>query len=208
MQIDSLAKPQRTIALTGGIASGKTLVEVYLKSLGIPVEDADAVVHRLLRDDEVLKSRIREAFGAEVFTPEGAVDRAQLGRVVFQNPERRVLLESWLHPAVRRELVAFRERHQDAPVVVVSIPLLFESKLEALYPEVWLLVCNQDSQIERLATHRGMSRADALARIQSQMPFSEKQARLTGHPNGKLLINQSTPQALYSQIDTLLNESF
>jgi dephospho-CoA kinase len=204
MQLELSTKLQRTIALTGGIASGKSLVEAYLKSLGIPVEDADAVVHRLLRDDETLKSRIRAAFGPEVFTVEGAVDRVQLGRVVFQNPERRALLESWLHPAVRQELAAFRERHPNAPVVVVSIPLLFESKLENLYPEVWLLVCDPTSQIERLATYRGMSREDALVRIQSQMPLSEKQARLVTHPNGKTLINQSTPEALYTQIDTML----
>ncbi len=194
----------RLIALTGGIASGKTLVETYLAGRDIPVEDADAVVHRLLSKDDIVKARIRQAFGGSVFSDDGTVDRRALGALVFENPERRQLLESWLHPAVREALMAFRRQHAENPVVVVSIPLLFESDLQYAYPEVWLLVCEENLQMERLMTYRGLSREEALARIYSQMPMIEKQKLLNEHPNGKVILNRETLQALYQQVDALL----
>ena len=164
-----MAPTPRRIALTGGIACGKSLAGDYLRQQGISVIDADDVVHQLLREDETLKAKIRAEFGPEVFTPEGYVDRPQLGRQVFGNVAQRKLLESWIHPETRAVIERFYQQNQDAAMGVSIIPLLFESKLEDRYDEIWLLQTDEATQLERLLQKRGMSREDALARIQNQM---------------------------------------
>jgi dephospho-CoA kinase len=195
---------QRAIALTGGIASGKTLVGDYLAARGVPVIDADAVVHRLLREDAALKARIRDTFGEGVFDADGFPDRRKLAAIVFPDAERRHLLEQWIHPAVREEISAFFRQQADQPVVVAVIPLLFESGLENAYPEIWLMVSEEDEQRRRLEASRRMSREDALARIRSQMPLAEKQKRLAAHGGGHLIHNGGTAQDVYRRVDALL----
>ena len=198
----------RKIVLTGGIASGKSLVGAYLREKGIPVIDADDVVHQLLRDDEALKAKIRAEFGPAVFTPGGAVDRPALGQQVFGDaPERvarRKLLESWIHPETRAVMEQFYEEHAEAPLGVAIIPLLFESNLEHRYDEVWLLLSTPETQLNRLLQKRGMTEEAALARIYNQMPAAEKLARARQHPCHALLDNNQEPVQLYQQIDTLL----
>lgn len=194
----------RRIGLTGGIASGKTLAGQYLESKGIPVIDADAVVHDLLQNDPTIQGNIRKHFGDVVFDETGAVNRQALGAQVFSNPEQRQLLESWIHPAVRQRVESFYQAHSQEALGVALIPLLFESRLEALYDEVWLIAVDQATQLKRLTEHRGMSSAEALARIQSQMPLAEKQQCLAQHTCGRLLLNEGSPEALYRQLDALL----
>lgn len=198
------ASVRRAIAVTGGIASGKTLLGDYLIAQGIPVIDADAVVHRLLREDDVLKARIRETFGEHIFQEDGFPDRQKLAAIVFQDSERRACLERWIHPSVREEIDAFFRRHAAQPVVVTIIPLLFESGLEKNYPEVWLLGSDEDEQCRRLEATRGMSRNAALARIRSQMPLAEKRKRLAAHANGHFIQNSGAAQDVYRQVDALL----
>lgn len=188
------------IALTGGIASGKSLAGEYLKSRGIPVIDADDVVHALLREDADLKANIREAFGPDVFDETGAVNRPALGAKVFQEPERRKLLESWIHPKTRHQIEAFFAQNVDQPAAVAIIPLLFESGLAERYDQVWLLDTDPATQLERLRQKRGMTEADALARIQSQLSAQEKQLMTRQHPGGVILPNTGTPEALYEAL--------
>ncbi|WP_373531138.1 dephospho-CoA kinase [Vampirovibrio sp.] len=200
----------RRIALTGGIACGKSLAGAYLKKQGLPVIDADDVVHDLLRNDEALKSKIREAFGAEVFDESGHVKRPALGQQVFADPERRKLLESWIHPKTRQAMEAFYAQHGHQAAGVCIIPLLFESRLADRYDAVWLLDTPPAIQRQRLITQRGMSEADAMARIQNQMSREEKRTLTQQHPGGHIIDNvgdaasAETPEALYKQLDALL----
>lgn len=194
----------RSVALTGGIACGKSLVGDALRVRGIPVIDADDVVHRLLREDEGLKAKIREAFGPEVFTPEGAVDRPRLGQAVFGDVARRKLLESWIHPETRAVIERFHRENRDAPVVVSIIPLLFESSLADRYDEVWLLQTDEATQLRRLMENRGMSREDALARIRNQMSAEEKARRARQHPCHVIWDNNGAPADLLRQVNARL----
>jgi dephospho-CoA kinase len=194
------------IALTGGIASGKSLAGEYLKGRGIPVIDADDVVHSLLREDGDLKAHIRETFGPDVFDETGAVDRPALGARVFQHPDRRKLLESWIHPKTRHQIEAFFAQNADQPAVVAIIPLLFESGLAERYDQVWLLDTDPATQLERLRHKRGMSEADALARIQSQLSREQKQAMTRQHPGGVILPNTGTPEALHEALARLVSD--
>ena len=195
----------RRIAMTGGIACGKSLAGAYLKKRGVPVIDADDVVHDLLRDEPALKAQIRQEFGAEVFDAHGQVNRPALGKQVFASPERRKLLESWIHPKTRQVIEAFYERHPDQLAGVSIIPLLFESKLADRYDAVWLLDTAPETQLHRLTASRGMSEADALARIRNQMGRGEKQALTRQHPHGEIIANNGdSPEALYQKLDDLL----
>jgi dephospho-CoA kinase len=194
------------IALTGGIACGKSLAGAYLKERGLPVIDADDVVHELLRDDEQLKAKIKETFGADVFDENGQINRSALGKLVFSNPRHRRLLESWIHPKTRQVMEAFYHRHENQAAGVCIIPLLFESGLAGRYDRVWLLDTPLETQLRRLTEKRGMSEADAMARIQNQMSREEKQALTRQHPDGTIIDNQhESPEILYGYLDALLN---
>lgn len=190
----------RKIALTGGIACGKSLAGDYLQKLGIPVIDADHVVHQLLKEDLTLKRQIQEEFGPAIFNAAGEIDRVQLGKAVFGNLDKRKLLESWIHPKTREQIEAFYRRHSEDPKVVAIIPLLFESGIEKYYDEVWLLETEPDMQLDRLLNHRGMSREDAQARILSQMPSDIKRQRAELHGCYCIINNSSTPDMLYAEI--------
>jgi len=198
-----MTQSTRRIALTGGIASGKSLVGDYLSQKGIPVIDADLVVHQLLREDESLKAKILAEFGSEVFTPVGEVDRPKLGQLVFADTARRKLLESWIHPKTREVIEQFYIQNAHAPVAVSIIPLLFESQLENLYDEVWLLQTDEKTQLARLLGKRGMPQEDALARIRNQMPFAEKLTCAQAHPCHIVILNNADPEKLYLQLERI-----
>jgi dephospho-CoA kinase len=200
------AKPGkiRRVALTGGIASGKSLVGEFLKSRVIPVIDADDVVHVLLREDEALKQQIRTEFGDDVFHADGTVNRPALGAIIFDDVAKRKLLESWIHPKTRDVIEKFYETHAKEAMGVSIIPLLFESKLEDRYDEVWLLESDETQQIERLMQHRGMARSHAEARIRNQMPLTEKRQRTQKHAAYQILDNRGTPEQLKAQLEAIL----
>lgn len=199
-----MAGSVRRIALTGGIASGKSLAAEYLKDHGVPVIDADEIVHRLLQEDTGLKAQIRDVFGNGVFCPNGNVDRQKLGLAVFADAGLRKQLESWIHPKVREAIEVFYGQHAHEKQAVSVIPLLFESGLEDRYDEVWLIESDESDQLQRLIEKRGMSQEDALARIQSQMTLAEKRERTAQHACGQIIPNASFPENLYEQLDKLL----
>lgn len=196
--------PTRRIALTGGIACGKSLVGETLRAKGIPVIDADDVVHGMLRNDEDLKSNIRQAFGEMVFDATGGVDRPKLGQYVFSDAEKRKLVESWIHPKIREAMLAFFAEHDAQPFVVAIIPLFFESNLEPYYDEVWLLETDEATRLERLLQKRGMSQEEALARMKSQMPAEEKRRRAEQCDCYHILDNNGAPNALLQQVERIL----
>lgn len=200
-------KRTERVALTGGIASGKSLAGAYLQRQGIPVIDADDVVHHILREDAEVKANIRETFGPEVFDPDGAVNRKALGAKVFGDSAKRKLLESWIHPKTRERIELFYQEHQDQPLAVSIIPLLFESGLEDRYDTIWLLETPEAIQLERLQQNRAMSLADAQARLASQMPLSEKRERTLRHPKHAIITNTGSPDDLYRELDRLLVHS-
>jgi dephospho-CoA kinase len=154
-----------------------------------------------------VKAKIRETFGADVFSLDSAVDRKALGAKVFGDSTKRKLLESWIHPKTRERIEDFYKDHQDQALAVSIIPLLFESGLEDRYDTVWLLETPEAIQLERLQQHRAMSLADAQARLASQMPLAEKRERTLQHPQHAIIINTGSPDDLYRELDRLLAHS-
>jgi len=167
----------KILGLTGSIGMGKSTAAAMLRRLGVPVHDADATVHRLLAKGGAAVPAIEAAFPGVVV--EGAVDRHELGRQVFGQPAQLRRLEAILHPLVRRAETAFLKRHRRrrTPLVVLDIPLLFETGGHANMDAVVVVSAPVDMQRERVLARPGMSpeRLDAI--LAQQMADAEKRAR-------------------------------
>ena len=170
----------KTIALTGGIGTGKSTVAALFASLGAAVIDADAIVHELQAPGAPLLAEIAAAFGPDVLDATGALDRKRLADRVFADPAERQRLNGLVHPRVGAELARRTEdaRRRGVPLIVVDIPLLFEARRDprAGFDATVLVYAPRAVQIERTVARDGCSRADAEARIAAQMPIDEKRA--------------------------------
>lgn len=166
------------IALTGGIASGKSTVAARLASHGAIVIDADAIVHELQAPHQPLLDEIADAFGTDMVV-DGVLDRARLGRAVFGRPDRLAKLNAIVHPAVKRESQRrFAQARTDDPnaVIVYDVPLLAEARGTGEWDLVVVADAPADVRADRLVSLRGMSREDALRRIGSQVGDDERRA--------------------------------
>ncbi len=167
------------IGLTGGVSTGKSTVLATLNDLGAVILSADEVSHRLTAPGGEALPAIRASFGDGVFRPDGTLDRRALGEIVFHDVASRRALEAIIHPAVQREMlreVAEAEK-AGAKVVVMEVPLLYETGMDALCDQVWVTSLDPEAQVMRLMNRDRLTREQALARIESQMPLAEKAAR-------------------------------
>ena len=187
---------RRIIGLTGGIACGKSTVSNYLENIyKIPVLDADIYAREAVEKGSAILERIFVRYGRKVKTEDNSLNRQQLGEIIFNNPEEKIWLESQIHPYVRECFKRHLEQ-LEAPIVVFSIPLLFEAKLTYLVTEIWVVSCGLEQQIQRLMTRNNLTREQAIARINNQMPLAEKIALAD-----IVLDNSGDLEALYTQID-------
>jgi dephospho-CoA kinase len=167
------------VALTGGIATGKSYVLDQFRKRGVPCLDADELAHNVTAAGTDATAAIVARFGEDILAPDGSVNRAKLGPIVFDNPAARKDLEAIVHPAVYRALMsavrAF-EAAGDAPVVIADVPLLFETGAETQFDRVIVTSCAPAVQIARLL-ERGLSITAARQRLAAQWPIDEKTAR-------------------------------
>ncbi|MEN1759733.1 dephospho-CoA kinase [Anoxynatronum sibiricum] len=168
------------IGLTGGIASGKSTVAAMLKEKGAWVVDADQVARQVVEKGKPALDEIVEAFGTMILQADGTLNREALGRGVFANDEKRRLLNQITHPRIRREMLhimkVFRE-NDPRQVLVLEVPLLFETGIDQLVDQIWLVDIEEEKQVRRLMERSKLSKREACARIQSQMPQTEKRKR-------------------------------
>lgn len=169
------------IAVTGGIASGKSVVASRLAELGAVHIDADDLARRVVEPGTPALAAIAEHFGPEVINDDGSLNRAALGAVIFEDPDRREALNSITHPAVkqlaRRLMDEAGEADPDA-VVVYDVPLLVEARIHEVY-DFDLIVVVQASvatRIERMVSLRGLTREEAVHRVNSQADDAERLA--------------------------------
>jgi dephospho-CoA kinase len=167
------------IALTGGIASGKSTIARRLAERGAVIVDADALVREVQAPGTPVLRRIEEEFGADVIAADGALDRAALGQKVFGDPERLAVLNRIVHPAVRAESQRrFDEALLDDPeaVVVYDVPLLVEARVDDPWDLVVVAHAPESVRLRRLIELRGMDEAAAQARIDAQVPDDRRLA--------------------------------
>lgn len=164
------------VGLTGGIGSGKSEVTRRLAAKGAVVVDADLLAREVVEPGTPGYQAVVGAFGPEVLGADGDLDREQLGRVVFADPDARRRLNEIVHPLVRRETARrFAAAPADA-IVVNDVPLLVETGLAGSYDVVVVVAAAPAEQVTRLCRHRGLSEDDAQARIAAQAPLEEKLA--------------------------------
>jgi dephospho-CoA kinase len=161
------------LGLTGSIGMGKSATAAMFRAAGVPVHDADAVVHALYRGRAA--PLIGTAFPGTV--EDGVVDRARLSKVLFEDESRLRALERIVHPLVREERDTFFAAHARAPIVVLDIPLLFETVGEAGTDAVALVTAPEPVQSARVLSRPGMTEEKFRAILAKQMPDSEKRRR-------------------------------
>lgn len=166
----------RRVALTGGIATGKSTVAATLRARQVPVVDADVLAREAVAPGTDGWRLVVERFGAGVVGADGGLDRAGLGRLVFANAAARRALEEIVHPRVRAAVAAFFATAA-GPAAVAEIPLVYESGRAADFDAVVVVACHPHEQLRRLMARDGLSEADARARIAAQWPIEDK-ARL------------------------------
>jgi len=163
------------VALTGGIATGKSYVLRQLRNRGIPAIDADDLVHEALGPGTVTTKAIAIHFGSAILMPDGSVDRAILAKKVFADADARLRLEAIVHPGVYEAIQQWFETG-DRPIGVASIPLLYETHHEADFDAVVVTACKPEQQLERMVA-RGLSQEEAKGRMEAQIPTEEKAMR-------------------------------
>ena len=165
------------VGLTGGIASGKSLVTRVLRDLGAHVIDADRIVHDLLSNGQDVHREVAEHFGKDILLPDGTVNRRKLGEIVFNDPVQRTWLNQCIHPRVFEAYQAkvhhLRERRPEA-IVVLDAALLIETGYHKKMDVVIVVSADEEHQVQRLMERDRFTREQALARIRSQMPLAEK----------------------------------
>lgn len=168
-----------TIALTGGIACGKSTVSAMLAGLGASVIDADQISRSLTAPGGPALPAIRQAFGDSVFHADGTLNRPALSAVVFSNAQAIQQLNAITHPLVQQQMEAQLEtcRKNGVQIVILDVPLLFEANMQHMGDLVACVTAPEDIQIARMKSRNGYSREEALSRIRNQMPVGEKAAR-------------------------------
>ncbi|MEM7415020.1 MAG: dephospho-CoA kinase [Gemmatimonadota bacterium] len=165
-----------SIGLTGNVASGKSTVTEAWSSLNVPVVSADELARAAVQPGSDALERIVEAFGPDVLSADGSMDRARVRSIVFEDGEARTRLEAIIHPEVWRRRDAWLEarRQEGAEVVCSEIPLLFETGAEEAFDVVVLVDAPEEVRLERMVDRRGIDRGEAERIIRSQMPAHEK----------------------------------
>ncbi len=168
----------KRIALTGGIATGKSYVATRLREAGVPVIDADVLAREAVAPGTTGLTAVRARFGDEVLATDGSLDRKRLADVVFADASARHDLEAIIHPSVRAAIEEFYEGvPADTPFAVADIPLLFETGRDGQFDIVIVAACSRELQVERVMARDTASREDAERRIAAQWPIDDKVAR-------------------------------
>ena len=190
------------IGLTGGIATGKSAAASYLESLGAVQIDADEISHALTAAGGEALPEIRETFGDGVFRADGTLDRRALGALVFADPARRRALEGIIHPRVQRIMMSRVDEaaQNGAKLVFLNVPLLFETGMDALCDETWVVQVKPETQLKRVMERDGLDEEQARERIASQMSQEEKAERATVVVN-----NDHSLERLQAELNSLYN---
>ncbi|HEY9466921.1 MAG TPA: dephospho-CoA kinase [Vicinamibacterales bacterium] len=166
----------RRVALTGGIATGKSHVLAQLAKLGAPTIDADKLARDVVAPGTPGLKAVVDRFGEDVLDQMGGLDRRKLGSIVFSDPVARRDLEEIIHPAVRGAIDEWYASLGEVPAgfAVADIPLLYETARQREFDAVIVTACDTNTQLTRIMARDGISEAEARARIAAQLPMSEK----------------------------------
>ena len=185
------------IGITGSIACGKSTVSNYLKEKGYTIIDADKLGHIALTSDEV-KEKLKKSFGYTILE-NNEISREKLGKLVFGNNVNLKVLNSIVHPYIRKIILQLQEKHRDERLVFLDIALLFEAGFEDLVEKIIVVHVDEKIQLARLMSRNSLSKEQAMYRIESQM--SSKDKSILGN---YVIDNGGTKEETYKQIDLII----
>lgn len=175
------------IAIVGNIASGKSTVEDLIKSNGYKVFDTDKIAHKILENNQEVKA---------IF---GTTDRKKLAQIVFSDKEKLKVLESIIHPQVKKEILEIFKL--DEKIVFISVPQLFESGFDSLFDKIIFISADENLRLERLIKRNNLSQEEALKRISAQMSEEEKILK-----SDFVIKNNSNLESLKKEVENLLTK--
>ncbi len=187
------------IGITGSIACGKSTVSNYLRDKGYTIIDADKLGHTALTDNEV-RERLEKSFGLRIIE-NNEISREKLGKLVFGNEENLKILNSIVHPYIRKQILQLQEIHSDERLVFLDIALLFEARFEDLVEKIIVVHVDEKIQLARLMSRNSLSKEQAMFRIESQM--SSKDKSILGN---YVINNGGTIEGTYKKIDLIIEE--
>lgn len=195
----------KIIGLTGNIGSGKSTVSRRLGELGAEILDTDQVSRDVVAPGTPGLKEIVNAFGPEVLTPEGGLNREKMGSIVFAQPEARKRLETIIHPRIKQvvgdRIKKYKSGRGNSPALVIEVPLLFESGWHCYMDEVWLVTVDPAVQLQRIMSRDKLSGEQALSRMNSQMP-QEQKIKLAQ----KIIDNSGPREDTMARVDALWQE--
>jgi dephospho-CoA kinase len=189
----------RVLGLTGGIGSGKSLVDAIFRELGADVIDADALAREVVEPGQPALAEIVASFGSDMLLPDGRLNRARLAEVIFGDAAARQRLNVITHPRIRRRMseeVAARSRRSG--VLILDIPLLYENGRGADVEKVIVVWVDQPTQRQRLMERDGLTQEQARQRIDAQMPLEEKRRRAD-----HVIDNSGSPVSTRRQVEAI-----
>jgi dephospho-CoA kinase len=165
------------VGLTGGMCCGKTTVSSMFAELGCLIIDADLISRKLVEPGEPSYKRIIKFFGKEILHKDGTLDRKKLGSIIFEDPAKRKVLNSILHPSIIREEERMIREARDKgshQIAIVSAALMIEAGSYKQFKKIIVVHCSRELQIQRIMKREKISRREALQRISSQLSTTEK----------------------------------
>lgn len=190
------------IGLTGGIGCGKSTVSDYLRSKNLIVIDADVIAHQITAPNMEAVAQIAATFGATLINADGALDRQQLAAIVFSDEAALAKLNQITHPLIEKEIEQIIDAKFQERLLILDIPLLFETKTYlSKIDQSWLVIANERQQIERIMKRDHLSETQIRARINNQMATTEKMKLAD-----KIIDNSQSIKITYDQVDKLLKE--
>lgn len=191
------------IGLTGGIASGKSTVSNMIRKQGIRVIDADKIAREVVEIGKPAYEQIVKTFGQDILHEDKTINREKLGTLIFSEESKRQQLNQIVHPAVREEMLkqTEEEKAHQAKIVVLDIPLLFESKLTYMVDKTIVVYVDEETQLKRLMKRNSYSEEEAKIRIGSQLPLKEKVMLAD-----EIIHNQGSIEETRAQVHELINK--
>jgi dephospho-CoA kinase len=192
------------VGLTGGIASGKSTVAAMLSKYDNEIIDADEIAREVVLPGTVGLSKVVAEFGPQILEEDGSLSRAELAKLVFEDPEKRLALEGILHPLIRARTLE-RISQSKSDILIYIVPLLVEAKVDYPFDLVVTIEAGSENQIQRLVENRGMSTEGAIARIAAQATDAERVARADVRIDGALSLTdlETEVSKLWNQIQAL-----
>jgi dephospho-CoA kinase len=192
----------RKIALTGGIATGKSYVAGRFREAGVPIVDADLLAREVVLPGTPALSAIRKRFGPDAVRRDGTMDRVRVAQIVFKDKRARLDLEAIVHPAVIKAIGDFfNTLPKRTPFAVADIPLVFETGRDKDFDAIIVVACPREMQLQRLMERNKLSKEDAEKRIAAQLPIDQKVKKAT-----YVINNDGTFESTNAQVDALIQK--